>query len=600
MKLLAGGALTALLWILLPGRTPSVEEYADVPAFARLDAIYSLFDTIRTPLSDYIWPTNVTNVITSTFGEFRRTHFHAGIDISTGNTTGHKVFASRDGYVWRVWISPTGYGKILYIRHSDGYTTAYAHLKYFPEPLNGLVIQEQQRLERYPVDILFDSTAMPVRRGEVVAYSGSTGSGGPHLHFEIRDENLNPINPLLSGNIRVEDHLPPSIHSVAFIPLDNNTTVDGKNRYSIINKFAVAKGHISIPRPVGISGRVGIAVSARDRIPGTYHRVGVHRLELHVNDSLIFSSSLDRLPAEESKQILIFYSLPLLKKGRGRFQQLFVAEGSTLPVYGRLPHGSGIIDSRIMQGKQRIRIVCKDVHGNSTELTGDLLLTSPPPKTPSLVSGNDPEGYKEEIFRIPPDEAGWFSFDNDAVQVWYDSGAVFTSLNFSVGRVYEDTATVYRLRPHDVLLNRGIRLFIRPSRASNKMAIYSRENHRWEMQKTEFDSSTGYYGTTLSMTLSDVALLEDRVPPQISSLTISSSGRKPRAAFRMHDVLSGIDGMEIKTYIDDQFVVPEVDERWRVECVSTEALERGDHVFRIKVRDRAGNATELVRPFTIP
>ena len=91
---------------------------------------------IRTDWNDYAWPTEAGRIVTSTFGEYRISHFHAGIDISSGDMQGYAVFASRSGYVSRIRISPTGYGKILYIRHPDGFTTTYAHLERFSPALD--------------------------------------------------------------------------------------------------------------------------------------------------------------------------------------------------------------------------------------------------------------------------------------------------------------------------------------------------------------------------------------------------------------------------------------------------------------------------------
>ncbi len=60
-----------------------------------MDKIYAPFDTLRTDLRDYIWPTNASTNITSSFADYRRTHLHEGIDISTNNQKGYPVYAAR-------------------------------------------------------------------------------------------------------------------------------------------------------------------------------------------------------------------------------------------------------------------------------------------------------------------------------------------------------------------------------------------------------------------------------------------------------------------------------------------------------------------------
>src|SRR5690606_12424924 len=64
-----------------------------------------------------------------TFGELHYNHFHAGLDISTNRKTGQPIYAPADGTVNRIKVSPFGYGKALYIKHNDGYTTVYGHLE---------------------------------------------------------------------------------------------------------------------------------------------------------------------------------------------------------------------------------------------------------------------------------------------------------------------------------------------------------------------------------------------------------------------------------------------------------------------------------------
>ncbi len=119
-------------------------------------------------------PLEVTRV-TSTFG--RRVHpitgderMHHGVDY--GAPEGTRVQAVADGRVtfagWR-----GGYGKLLIIEHSGGYSTRYAHLSAF--------------------DV---SAGQRVSQGQLVARSGNTGnSTAPHLHYEMLQHGQH-IDPL--------------------------------------------------------------------------------------------------------------------------------------------------------------------------------------------------------------------------------------------------------------------------------------------------------------------------------------------------------------------------------------------------------------------
>ena len=566
---------------------------------------YENLDTIKTSLDDYDWPTNASHSVTSTFGEFRPSHFHGGIDISTNNTSGYKVFAARDGYVWRISVLPSGYGKMLYVRHADGYTTTYSHLKTFNDTINSIVRREQLRLERYPVEITLGPTELPVHKGDLIAYSGRSGTRVPHLHFEIRDENLNPLNPFLFGRIAVPDDLPPSIPNLAVLPLDENSTVWRKRSPLITRNFVRRKTSYELRQEIPVSGTIGLAVNARDRLSGTYHRVGIHRLELYLDDSLTFAAQLDRLPANDSKQILLFYNLPLLKKRLGRFQQLYVAEGTTLPIYERRRWGAGVIETDgLPEGEHTFRIIAKDIRGNATELSGKLRFSPAPDERlrlkPQSTNGVEPSAHDSSDIHIPEDSSGWFSFDRDSLQVWYDSAAVFTPLTVHVDKGYERGKPIYRLNPQDVLLNGGFRVFIRASGIGEKSAVYVRENRHWELKPTTFDSSTGYFSAYLTRTLGDVTILEDNVPPSVGSLRIGVKRKRPSITFRISDGRSGIDANEIKMYIDGEFAIPEVDgERRRVSYETDGPLQRGRHTLTIMMKDMMNNETTLTRTFFV-
>lgn len=99
-----------------------------------------------------------------------RSSFHEGLDISL--SVGSKVQVTGDGVVSKVEYDST-YGWMVDVAHTHDITTRYAHL-------SKVLVKEGRR----------------VRRGDLIAYSGSTGrSTGPHLHYEVRLRGL-PKNPM--------------------------------------------------------------------------------------------------------------------------------------------------------------------------------------------------------------------------------------------------------------------------------------------------------------------------------------------------------------------------------------------------------------------
>ena len=180
---------------------------------------------LEVPANNYLWPTNTDKTITTLFGEKRSRRFHAGIDVRTFGRIGDKIFAVESGYISRIKISSDGYGKAIYLKLDDGNTILYAHLDKFQDSMEILSKKYQIEQENNFIDVYFNEYDYIVNKGDIVGYCGDTGSiSGPHLHFEIRDSEGKPINPL-TNYYAVSDTLKPIAESLAFIPLDKIVTL---------------------------------------------------------------------------------------------------------------------------------------------------------------------------------------------------------------------------------------------------------------------------------------------------------------------------------------------------------------------------------------
>src|SRR5574343_176058 len=173
-------------------------------------------------------PLDIPLNLSGNFGELRTNHFHTGIDIKTEQREGLKIYAAAEGYVSRIKVSPVGYGYALYITHPNGYTTLYGHLKSYAPKIDEYVKRNQYLLKSFSVDLFPTPEELPVTKGEVVALSGNTGgSGGPHLHFEVREtasEKL--LNPMLFG-FQIADKIPPTVMGIWIVPMNDTSTVNG-------------------------------------------------------------------------------------------------------------------------------------------------------------------------------------------------------------------------------------------------------------------------------------------------------------------------------------------------------------------------------------
>jgi Membrane proteins related to metalloendopeptidases len=135
-----------------------------------------------------------------------------GLDIRTGGEENQPVYSVEDGYISRVKIEPGGYGKAIFVTHTNGLTSLYAHLNRYAGKIEEYITARQYKTKSWQQDVSFSPGQYPVRKDELIAYSGNTGhSEGPHVHFELRDTKTgNHLNPALYG-FEVRDNTPPEI-----------------------------------------------------------------------------------------------------------------------------------------------------------------------------------------------------------------------------------------------------------------------------------------------------------------------------------------------------------------------------------------------------
>ena len=149
--------------------------------------IFSL-GTAQEKSPEFRQPMDIPVALSANFGELRANHVHSGLDLKTQQVCGQKVYAVQEGYVSRIHVSATGYGNCLYIDHPSGYTSVYAHLDRFLPFIDSIAKREQYARESFALDYYPEAGSIPVKKGQLIAYSGNSGSsGGPHLHFEIRE-----------------------------------------------------------------------------------------------------------------------------------------------------------------------------------------------------------------------------------------------------------------------------------------------------------------------------------------------------------------------------------------------------------------------------
>ena len=161
------------------------------------------FSFIFSESNNYLWPNDYDEKITTTFGEPRSRRFHAGIDIRTYGEIGSNIYAIESGYISRIKVDPYNYGKAIYLTLEDGNTVLYSHLDSFSNEIENEIQKLRQKYKSNFIDHSFNKNRrIYFSKGDIIGYCGDSGSlSGPHIHFEIRDNNGSPINPLKYYNI---------------------------------------------------------------------------------------------------------------------------------------------------------------------------------------------------------------------------------------------------------------------------------------------------------------------------------------------------------------------------------------------------------------
>ncbi|WP_128544213.1 M23 family metallopeptidase [Larkinella soli] len=284
------------------------------------------------------------NSLSGGLGDLRPNHFHAGIDIRTMQREGLDVYAAADGYVSRIAVFTGGYGNVIFIKHPNGLTTVYGHLRELKDTLANYLRSEQYKQQTFEIDLRPAPNQFPVKKGEIVALSGNTGgSGGPHLHFEIRDEKNHLLNPLLFGFQELADEIPPFFERIAIQPLTPGSTVNGQAGRLALTPVRKPNGDYTLPQPVTASGLVGLEVLGFDRANGSPFKNGLSCIEIRLDDQEVFAYNMTNYPNDLTRLINLHMNYGIEQLTGQRFHRCYLADGNTLNLYrtdgrkGRLP-----------------------------------------------------------------------------------------------------------------------------------------------------------------------------------------------------------------------------------------------------------------------
>ncbi len=527
---------------------------------------------------DLAFPLNIPVELSGNFGELRSNHFHAGIDFKTQQVIDKPVFSVADGYVSRFGVSPTGYGHVLYITHYNGLTSVYAHLDSFVPFLDSIVQAKQHEERSFAVDFTLPKDMIKVKRLQQVGWSGNTGSsGGPHLHFELRDTYTEEaLNPFLFYDI--EDTVRPRVHKFLLYPSSNEGVVEGsmRRRTMVLEQtkpgFYRHKGNVTIKA----WGKVGLGVHSYDYMPNANNIYGVHSVRVLVDGAEIFVYQMDRFSFDKTRYMNAFIDYEEWYTNRSMVMTLFRLPNNKLDNYVKL-----VNDGYLLINEERIypvQLIIKDFHGNTTTLDFSI------------------QGVKQEIPKVEHPNAVAFSYDkenvfeNADVKLTIPAGALYQNMlfNYSVRYNPKGFSDVHDLHLPTIPLHdyAELRIKLKNDSLSDKNKYYIARKNR--LNGFDFVGNGYEDGCVVTKTrdFGQYAVLLDNEAPIIRLATVNNG----HVIFKVSDNQSGVS--HYNGYVDNEWALFKYDKKTNTitHKFDSKRVEKGGiHHIELRVFDKCGN-----------
>jgi murein DD-endopeptidase MepM/ murein hydrolase activator NlpD len=530
-------------------------------------------------------PLDIPLYLSGTFGELRSNHFHSGMDIRTQEKPGFKLYAIADGYVSRIKVAPGGYGRALYITHPNGFVSVYGHLQKYNKIINEYVTKEQYRRESYSVDLYFKKGQFPVKKGEVIARTGDSGrSGGPHLHFEIRDEaTQKPINPLLFG-FKVEDKNRPLINVLKVYPADNNSLVNGKStQVEIYTDWTGTKYGLKGNDTIEISGKAYFGINTYDPFNAGNNKNGVYSIKLSVDSTMVYAHKLETFSFDETRYINSFMDYKEFKQKRRTIQKSYIQPNNRLSIYKDVIN-RGIISFND-NSLHKVVYSVSDIPCNTSYLEFWVRSVIDTLNSSSIDTSGTLFTY-----------TGTNIFKKDGVKLTVPGKALYDTLNFKYSTSPAPPSgfsRVYHLHYNWVPLQTWCELAISakeiPENLTNKVLIANLQDDG------EISPAGGKYKngniTTRIRNFGNYFITIDTIPPEIKAVNIRNGKditNQNTIKVRITDDLSGI--KSYRPTLNGKWVLMEYDVKNNMLIYRyDDRLKKGENIFEVKVTDEKGN-----------
>ncbi len=237
----------------------------------------------------------VQTPVSGSFAEYRTHHLHMGADFKTFHLNGFPAIAPFDGVVESISESPTGYGLNLMLRSSSGLRAKFAHLFNLEGAKKELenLRQALHLLSDGIFSVKFLDHKFSVKQGQPIARIGESGTGVPHLHFELHG-NGDTFNPLAYLKMNDRDGTPPEL---LVLYVDSS---DGQKFRIPIQKKEDGIYELDDPEPLKLGGEVRIKLGAFDRM-NSRNKNNLYFARLMSEGKILYERKFEKMSYAEAR-----------------------------------------------------------------------------------------------------------------------------------------------------------------------------------------------------------------------------------------------------------------------------------------------------------
>ena len=533
------------------------------------------------PQETFQSPLGIPLDLSGSFGELRSNHFHSGLDFKTSGKEGLPVYAAADGYISRIKISTFGYGKAIYITHPNGYTSVYGHLQKANGAIQDYIRKRHYQERSYEIEMYLYPTELPVKKGDIIAYSGNTGgSGGPHLHFEFRDTKSEQIiNPMHFGFKKIiKDERKPVIQGVVAYPIDSTIVNNSQKPINISFSKQADGSYLSVK--VKTNGKVAFGINAYDFCTNGYNKNGLYKVKAYLNGVLQYQYGFDSFAFDESRYINNFIDYERFHEMGQRVQKLFQLNEYPLSVVSGNKK-DGIIKVQ-PNTNYNYKVELYDFHGNKVDLVIPIEFAFQETKIAKTVQ-KTPYYIKAKTESI---------FEKNNVSVYVPENAFYNNfyMNFDVSNdivtLHDDSVPVHKnitLTFNDVV---GL-----TEEQLSKTYIATLDGYKLDYNKTY---RKGNSFSVKTKTLGKYKLAQDTTPPRIYNVNFVEGKKltdQKTISVSVTDLHSDID--TYNGYLNGKWILMEYDYKTKklTHNLDDKIYVEGRNDLKIVVTDNLQNST---------